>query len=82
MRANASYVAVMAGLDPAIHVFDFNNWQKQGVDHRGIGERSDAVLRTALPGDDDRVFVQIQSTCETIDPERIAATPPGHAARS
>jgi hypothetical protein len=34
----------MAGLVPAIHVFAT---QKKDVDARNIGERSDAVLRTA-----------------------------------
>jgi hypothetical protein len=39
---------VIAGLDPAIHaVF------RVGMDHRVIGERSDAVLRTAMPGGDE-----------------------------
>jgi hypothetical protein len=39
----------MAGLDPAIHAFLV---AKQGVDARDIGERSDAVLRTAMRGHD------------------------------
>jgi hypothetical protein len=37
----------MAGLVPAIHVFG-----SDGVDARHIGERSDAVLRTAMAGHD------------------------------
>jgi hypothetical protein len=37
----------MRGLDPRIHHL------RKTMDHRGIGERSDAVLRTAMPGDDD-----------------------------
>jgi hypothetical protein len=40
----------MAGLDPAIHVFA----AKKDVDARDIGERSDAVLRTAMPGHDEK----------------------------
>jgi hypothetical protein len=39
----------MAGLDPAIHVL----WRsKKDVDARDVGERSDAVLRTAMRGHD------------------------------
>jgi hypothetical protein len=41
---------VMAGFVPAIHVF---HGKKQHVDARDIGERSDAVLRTAMRGHDD-----------------------------
>jgi hypothetical protein len=41
----------MAGLVPAIHVL-LN--AKEGVDARHIGERSDAVLRTAIAGHDER----------------------------
>jgi len=37
--------AVMRGLDPRIHLL-----QKM-MDCRNIGERSDAVLRTAMPGE-------------------------------
>src|SRR5437764_2361500 len=40
---------VMRGLDPRIHVF----LAQQGMDGRDIGERSDAVLRTAMPGHDN-----------------------------
>jgi hypothetical protein len=40
----------MAGLVPAIHVFDSD---ADDVDARDIGERSDAVLRTAMRGRDD-----------------------------
>jgi hypothetical protein len=40
---------VMAGLGPAIHVF---LRRRQDVDARHIGERSDAVLRTAMAGHD------------------------------
>jgi hypothetical protein len=36
----------MRGLDPRIHRF------AKKPDRRVIGERSDAVLRTAMPGDD------------------------------
>jgi len=39
----------MAGIDPAIHVF----LMAKDVDARHIGERSDAVLRTAMAGHDD-----------------------------
>jgi hypothetical protein len=41
----------MAGLVPAIHVFDLMT--PKDVDARDIGERSDAVLRTAMRGHDD-----------------------------
>jgi hypothetical protein len=39
----------MPGLVPGIHV----RAAKKDVDGRDIGERSDAVLRTATPGHDD-----------------------------
>jgi hypothetical protein len=42
----------MAGLVPAIHVLLAA--VKKDVDARDIGERSDAVLRTAMRGHDDR----------------------------
>ena len=38
----------MPGLVPGIHVLAI----KKGVDGRDIGERIDAVLRTAMPGHD------------------------------
>jgi hypothetical protein len=41
----------MAGLVPAIH--DFAVFAPQDVDARDIGERSDAVLRTAMRGHDE-----------------------------
>jgi hypothetical protein len=41
----------MAGLVPAIHVLALA--LPQDVDARDIGERSDAVLRTAMPGHDE-----------------------------
>jgi hypothetical protein len=41
----------MVGLVPAIHVLFIE--EKKGVDARDIGERSDAVLRTAMPGHDE-----------------------------
>jgi hypothetical protein len=41
----------MAGLVPAIHVYKSS--PQEDVDARDIGERSDAVLRTAMPGHDD-----------------------------
>jgi hypothetical protein len=43
-------MGVMRGLDPRIHVFLS---AQQDADGRVIGERSDAVLRTAMPGHDD-----------------------------
>ena len=48
----------MRGLDPRIHVLLST---KKDVDGRDIGERSDAVLRTAMPGHDG-VEGQIQNT--------------------
>jgi hypothetical protein len=42
-------IPVMAGLVPAIHVFAA---REEDVDARDIGERRDAVLRTAMPGND------------------------------
>jgi len=44
--------SVMRGLVPRIHVFLARG---KDVDGRDIGERSDAVLRTAMPGHDDRI---------------------------
>jgi glycyl-tRNA synthetase beta chain len=44
----ARHLGVIAGLDPAIH-------QAKKMDARVIGERSDAVLRTAMPGHDGGV---------------------------
>jgi hypothetical protein len=44
----------MPGLVPGIHA----SAAKQGVDGRDIGERSDAVLRTAMPGHDGEISVQ------------------------
>jgi hypothetical protein len=41
----------MAGLVPAIHVF----FDASKAWMPGIGERSDAVLRTTLAGHDDKV---------------------------
>jgi hypothetical protein len=55
----------MAGLDPAIH--EAVQWLKshvssrmlhQRMDARVIGERSDAVLRTAMPAHDVERLVQ------------------------
>jgi len=45
-------LTVMPGLVPGIHVLASTNEQRD-VDGRDIGERSDAVLRTALPGHDE-----------------------------
>jgi hypothetical protein len=42
----------MAGFIPAIHVWLFLSCKHQDVDARDTGERSDAVLRTAMPGHD------------------------------
>jgi len=42
------YVGVMPGFMPGIHVLA----AKKDVDGRDIGERSDAVLRTAMSGHD------------------------------
>ena len=42
----------MAGLVPAIHAFVT---RKKRVDAQDIGERSDAVLRAAMPGRDGGV---------------------------
>jgi hypothetical protein len=39
----------MPGLVPGIHVLA----AREDVDGRDIGERSDAVLRTAMPGHDN-----------------------------
>ena len=44
--------SVMPGLVPGIHAFLVSQAKKQGMDGRDIGERSDAVLRTAMPGHD------------------------------
>jgi hypothetical protein len=41
----------MAGLVPTIHVFASTH--HKDADARHIGERSDAVLRTAMAGHDD-----------------------------
>jgi hypothetical protein len=41
----------MPGLVPAIHVFELS--QTEDVDARHLGERSDAVLRTAMAGHDE-----------------------------
>jgi hypothetical protein len=41
----------MGGLVPRIHVLVSRG---KDVDGRGIGKRSDAVLRTAMPGHDER----------------------------
>jgi hypothetical protein len=47
----ATFFYVMPGLVPGIHVFTKALTLKD-VDGRDIGERSDAVLRTAMPGHD------------------------------
>jgi hypothetical protein len=43
-------LSVMAGLDPAIHVFVSAKEVRRGSRAKASG--SDAVLRTAMPGDD------------------------------
>jgi hypothetical protein len=45
-------VSVMRGLDPRIH--HLRKTLTKMMDCRGVGERSDAVLRTAMPGNDAR----------------------------
>jgi hypothetical protein len=47
-------LAVVMPATAGIHVF-MAMQRKQGVDGRDIGERSDAVLRTAKPGHDERL---------------------------
>jgi hypothetical protein len=47
----ATSLFVMAGFIPAIPLRDAPDPPHR--DHRDIGERSDAVLRTAMPGDDN-----------------------------
>jgi hypothetical protein len=44
----------MPGLVPGIHVLE--PLSKKGVDGRDIGEQSDAVLRTVMPGHDMVMF--------------------------
>jgi len=59
--AGTYFLFVIAGLDPAIHaekrraqVFADALREPHGImDHRVIGKRSDAVLRTAMPGGDE-----------------------------
>ena len=52
IRAARGFNSVMPGLVPGIHVCPSKS--KQDVDGRDIGEQSDAVLRTAMPGHDER----------------------------
>src|SRR5712671_5217445 len=52
IRAARAVNGVMPGLVPGIHVS--RDSSKQDVDGRDIGEQSDAVLRTAMPGHDER----------------------------
>jgi len=72
----------MAGLDPAIH--DLNLLGSEDVDARDIGERSDAVLRTAMRGHDDGdgYFTAKRSMDFAVCPNRMARSsavrmPPG-----
>jgi hypothetical protein len=60
----------MTGLVPAIHVF-FNG-SPQGVDARDIGERSDAVLRTAIGERSDAVFRTAMGGHDDEKPWRIS----------
>jgi len=46
---------VMLGLAPGIHVFRATT---RDVDGRDIGERSDAVLRTARPSHDEAIMIR------------------------
>ena len=56
--AGAVFLCVIAGLDPAIHAEGRLCFRRRlyfrhfSMDHRVIGEQSDAVLRTAMPGGD------------------------------
>jgi phosphoribosylanthranilate isomerase len=52
VRAARGFSGVMPGLVPGIHVCRSSS--KQDVDGRDIGEQSDAVPRTAMPGHDER----------------------------
>jgi phosphoribosylanthranilate isomerase len=52
IRAARMFNSVMPGLVPGIHVCGTTS--KQDVDGRDVGEQSDAVLRTAMPGRDER----------------------------
>jgi hypothetical protein len=47
LRQPLDFEFVMAGLDPAIHLFEMH---VGGC--AGLGKRSDAVLRTAMPAHD------------------------------
>src|SRR5260370_29781833 len=47
----------MPGLGPGIHALAAMNQERPGWP--GIGERSDAVLRTAMPGHDDTESVRL-----------------------
>jgi hypothetical protein len=64
----------MPGLVPGIH----DLWTgEQLVDGRDIGERSDAVLRTAVPGDDaESAVVELVSRGSIPLGERHADRPP------
>ena len=53
VRAAREFNSVMPGLVPGIHVS--RNSSEQDVDGRDIGEQSDAVLRPAMPGHDERI---------------------------
>jgi phosphoribosylanthranilate isomerase len=52
IRAARAVSGVMPGLVPGIHICPSSS--KQDVDGRDIGEQSDAVLPTAVPGHDER----------------------------
>ena len=50
----STHSIVITGLDPVIHVLLAASQREEVVDGRGIGERSDAVLQTAMPGHDEQ----------------------------
>jgi phosphoribosylanthranilate isomerase len=52
IRAARATNGVMPGLVPSVHVSPTGS--KQDVDGRDLGEQSDAVLRTPMPGHDER----------------------------
>src|SRR5882762_5361467 len=54
IRSSRTTHSVMPGLDPGIHVLMHR--KNKGVDGRDIGERSDAVLRTAMGERSDAVL--------------------------
>jgi len=71
---------VMPGLVPGIHVL---NWSvSKDVDGRDIGERSDAVLRTAMPGHDEMLLdVERSHNCPSSVSPPETSTLPGLGSR-